>query len=99
MIGIAKQVEALFGRPLPGQVMKAGRRLRACAGGRGPERFEDAERERVVDQRDRVRRLQVARRVARVVYEAGVRGALCDQNTRRRLAAIGNQTQWPTTMP
>ena len=27
MIGVAKLVEALFGRPLPGQVMKAGRRL------------------------------------------------------------------------
>lgn len=32
---------------------------------------------------------------ARVTYQAGVRGALCDEDTRRRLAAVGEQTAWP----
>lgn len=32
---------------------------------------------------------------ARLVYQAGVRGALCDEATRRKLAAIGEQAAWP----
>jgi aminodeoxyfutalosine deaminase len=30
---------------------------------------------------------------ASLVYQAGVRGALCDEVTRRKLAAIGDQAQ------